>query len=253
LNEREVRVHGTSVSLDGGTECPAGSSIPRRDFCCRIKKPSARQLQSRSDVRLANSVITIRRFRRTKARSESSSSLVGGWRTAVSESSKADIHPENVIYSRDVPLTSTRTNNARPAEMVQRALSRFRYCWNIQVEPSCGCRTWCLPRHCCNTTTPAPTSARRPVSWPDDDRTDARKTSRAPLSGMVEAYRQQTENPDVCSLSFEGRPGLLVDQHPSWLENKPTALLLKMSRLDSELRVDYLMRGNWMERCCAHR
>jgi hypothetical protein len=33
------------------------------------------------------------------------------------------------------------------------------------------------------------------------------------LSGMVEAYRQQTENPDVSSLSFEERLGLMVDQH----------------------------------------
>ena len=40
------------------------------------------------------------------------------------------------------------------------------------------------------------------------------------LSGMVEAYRQQTENPDVSSLSFEERPGLMVDQHWTWRENK---------------------------------
>ena len=33
------------------------------------------------------------------------------------------------------------------------------------------------------------------------------------LSGMVEAYRQQTENPDAGSLSFEERLGLMVDQH----------------------------------------
>src|SRR5689334_13455180 len=30
------------------------------------------------------------------------------------------------------------------------------------------------------------------------------------LSGMVEAYRQQTENPDVAALSFEERLGLMV-------------------------------------------
>jgi hypothetical protein len=41
------------------------------------------------------------------------------------------------------------------------------------------------------------------------------------LSGMVEAYRQQTENPDVGSLSFEERLGLLVDQHWSWPKTKP--------------------------------
>ena len=54
------------------------------------------------------------------------------------------------------------------------------------------------------------------------------------LSGMVEAYRQQTENPDVGSLSFEERLGLLVDQHWTWRENKAMARRLKTSRLDSE-------------------
>jgi DNA replication protein DnaC len=54
------------------------------------------------------------------------------------------------------------------------------------------------------------------------------------LSGMVEAYRQQTENPDVCSLSFEERLGLLVDQHWSWRENKAMLRRLKTSRLDTE-------------------
>ena len=36
------------------------------------------------------------------------------------------------------------------------------------------------------------------------------------LSGMVEAYRQQTENPDIASISFEERLGLMVDQHWTW-------------------------------------
>ena len=54
------------------------------------------------------------------------------------------------------------------------------------------------------------------------------------LSGMVDAYRQQTENPDVCSLSFEERLGLLVDQHWTWRENKAMARRLKTSRLDTE-------------------
>ncbi|MGH9632246.1 MAG: ATP-binding protein, partial [Bryobacteraceae bacterium] len=54
------------------------------------------------------------------------------------------------------------------------------------------------------------------------------------LSGMVDAFRQQTENPDVCSLSFEERLGLLVDQHWTWRENKAMARRLKTSRLDTE-------------------
>src|SRR4030095_213071 len=54
------------------------------------------------------------------------------------------------------------------------------------------------------------------------------------LSARVDAYRQQTENPDVCSLSFEERLGLLVDQHWTWRENKAMARRLKTSRLDTE-------------------
>jgi len=54
------------------------------------------------------------------------------------------------------------------------------------------------------------------------------------LSGMVEAYRQQTENPDVSSLSFEERLGLMVDQHWTWRENKALARRLKTSRLETE-------------------
>jgi DNA replication protein DnaC len=54
------------------------------------------------------------------------------------------------------------------------------------------------------------------------------------LSGMVEAYRQQTENPDLCALSFEERLGLMVDQHWAWRENKALARRLKHSRLEPE-------------------
>ena len=54
------------------------------------------------------------------------------------------------------------------------------------------------------------------------------------LSGMVEAFRQQTENPDVSSLSFEERLGLMVDQHWTWRENKALARRLKTSRLETE-------------------
>jgi DNA replication protein DnaC len=54
------------------------------------------------------------------------------------------------------------------------------------------------------------------------------------LSGMVEAYRQQTENSDMASISFEERLGLMVDQHWTWRENKALARRLKHSRLDTE-------------------
>jgi hypothetical protein len=54
------------------------------------------------------------------------------------------------------------------------------------------------------------------------------------LSGMVEAYRQQTQNADAGALSFEERLGLLVDQQWTWRENKALARRLKISRLDAE-------------------
>ena len=54
------------------------------------------------------------------------------------------------------------------------------------------------------------------------------------LSGMVDAYQQQTAHPDVCALSFEERLGLMVDQHWTWRENKAMARRLKTSRLDAE-------------------
>ena len=54
------------------------------------------------------------------------------------------------------------------------------------------------------------------------------------LSGMVEAYRQQTQNADAGALSFEERLELLVDQQWTWRENKALARRLKISRLDVE-------------------
>jgi DNA replication protein DnaC len=54
------------------------------------------------------------------------------------------------------------------------------------------------------------------------------------LSGMAEAYRQQIENPDAASLSFDERLALLVDQHWTWRENKAMGRRLKTSRLDAE-------------------
>jgi DNA replication protein DnaC len=54
------------------------------------------------------------------------------------------------------------------------------------------------------------------------------------LSGMAEAYRQQIENPDAASLSFDERLALLVDQHWTWRENKALGRRLKTSRLDAE-------------------
>src|SRR5215475_5606439 len=41
--------------------------------------------------------------------------------------------------------------------------------------------------------------------------------------GLAEAWRKQMENPEVASLSFDERFGLLVDQHWTWRENQAMA------------------------------
>lgn len=52
--------------------------------------------------------------------------------------------------------------------------------------------------------------------------------------GLAEAWRKQMENPEVASLSFDERFGLLVDQHWTWRENQNMARRLKRSKLPSE-------------------
>jgi DNA replication protein DnaC len=54
------------------------------------------------------------------------------------------------------------------------------------------------------------------------------------LRGMAEAYRQQLENFEAGTLSFDERLALLVDQHATWRENRAMARRLKASKLDSE-------------------
>ena len=54
------------------------------------------------------------------------------------------------------------------------------------------------------------------------------------LNGMAEAYRKQSEDPEMARLSFEERLGLLVDQHWNWRENQAMARRLKRSKLDTE-------------------
>jgi DNA replication protein DnaC len=51
--------------------------------------------------------------------------------------------------------------------------------------------------------------------------------------GVAEAWRKQMENPEVASLSFDERFGLLVDQHWTWRENQNMARRLKRSKLDA--------------------
>jgi DNA replication protein DnaC len=52
--------------------------------------------------------------------------------------------------------------------------------------------------------------------------------------GLAEAWRQQMENPEVATLSFDERFSLLVDQHWTWRENQAMARRLKRSKLDRE-------------------
>lgn len=51
------------------------------------------------------------------------------------------------------------------------------------------------------------------------------------LRGMAEAFDQQLNQPDMASLSFEERFGLLVDAQWNWKENKALTARLKKARL----------------------
>jgi DNA replication protein DnaC len=51
--------------------------------------------------------------------------------------------------------------------------------------------------------------------------------------GLAEAWRKQMELPEVTSLSFDERFGLLVDQHWTWRENQNMARRLKRSKLEA--------------------
>lgn len=58
------------------------------------------------------------------------------------------------------------------------------------------------------------------------------------LSGMVEAYQQQLENPEAAGLSFDERLAMLVDHQATWSENKAMARRLKTSKLDPRACVE---------------
>jgi DNA replication protein DnaC len=58
------------------------------------------------------------------------------------------------------------------------------------------------------------------------------------LSGMADAFRQQLEQPDLASLSFEERFGMLVDRQWSWKEERALARRLRNSRLKSTASVE---------------
>jgi len=59
------------------------------------------------------------------------------------------------------------------------------------------------------------------------------KLHRLRLLGMAEAFEQQLNQPDLASLSFEERFGLLVDAQWTWKENKALVSRLKKARLTS--------------------
>ena len=46
------------------------------------------------------------------------------------------------------------------------------------------------------------------------------------LNGMADAFRQQLEQPDLATLSFEERFGMLVDRQWSWKEERALARLV---------------------------
>ncbi len=57
------------------------------------------------------------------------------------------------------------------------------------------------------------------------------KLSAMKLNGMVDAFKEQLEQPDIHELSFEERFGLLVDRHWIWKEDRRMKRLLGNAKL----------------------
>jgi DNA replication protein DnaC len=51
------------------------------------------------------------------------------------------------------------------------------------------------------------------------------------LNGMADAFREQSEQPETCELSFEERLGLLVDRQWTWKEDRRMKRLLSSAKL----------------------
>lgn len=58
------------------------------------------------------------------------------------------------------------------------------------------------------------------------------------LVGMAEAFRAQTEQPDMAQLSFEERFALLVDQQWNWKQNRALARRLANAKLRHRASVE---------------
>jgi DNA replication protein DnaC len=58
------------------------------------------------------------------------------------------------------------------------------------------------------------------------------------LRGMAEAYREQTEDPQIQRLSFEERLGLLVDRQWNWKQNRALERRLRDARLQGNACVE---------------
>ena len=58
------------------------------------------------------------------------------------------------------------------------------------------------------------------------------------LNGMADAFRQQQEDTEIASLSFEERFGLLVDQQWIWKENRALACRLASAKFKLSAAVE---------------
>ncbi len=74
------------------------------------------------------------------------------------------------------------------------------------------------------------------------------------LNGMADAFRQQQEDTDIASLSFEERFALLVDQQWIWKETAPWPVAWPAPSSSSRRRSKTstsVMRGASTAGCCA--
>ncbi len=74
------------------------------------------------------------------------------------------------------------------------------------------------------------------------------------LNGMADAFRQQQEDTEIASLSFEERFGLLVDQQWIWKENRALARRLAGAKFKLSAAVediDFRHARGLDASCCA--
>ena len=71
------------------------------------------------------------------------------------------------------------------------------------------------------------------------------------LRGMAEAFQDQQQDPNVYSLSFEERLGLLIDRQWNWRQNRALERRLRTGRLQGPACVEFYKTQRAVSTCAA--